>query len=322
MKKFLAILLAAMLLLSVGAVAVAEEASTKVASLKKKVEVVGDGASMPAETFTFDVTFEKVENAGVGAKQPAITLGTAVYAEGDSGEKDVTITLPSASDFGNVGEFYYSIKEKEGNTAGMTYNGNSYTLKVTVVNDENGGLKIAGSTFVKDSNSSKTDTITNTYSAGKLAISKNVSGALADKGKYFTFKVTLNAPQGETVKSDIALSTTSYESQLQSITIGDETTFYLKDGETLTFSNLPAGVTYAVEEVSDTAYETTVNGKSGNTASGTIVGNQTSSVDYVNKVTATVDTGITTDSLPYVMLLGFVLLAGAALIIKRRVAHN
>ena len=321
MKKFLAILLAAMLLLSVGAVAVADE--EKVASLKKNVSVVGDGASLPAETFAFTAACEKVENGAVGVTTgPAITLGTAVYTEGDSGEKDVAITLPDAAAFGGVGEYYYKIKETAGTTAGMDYDDNTYILKVAVVNGDNGGLKIAGSVLLKDTTKVKTDTITNTYSAGKLAISKTVAGDLADTGKYFAFKVKLEAPTGKTVNSTIVLSDTSYESQPSSIAIGTETIFYLKNDETLTFSNLPAGVTYTVTETADGRYTTTVNGAEDNTASGTIAANETSTAAYVNTVKATVDTGITTDSLPYVMLLGFVLLAGAALIIKRRVAHN
>ena len=62
-------------------------------------------------------------------------------------------------------------------------------------------------------------------------------------------------------------------------------------------------------------YTTTKEGDSGSITAAT----QTAA--FTNERTTTVDTGITTDSLPYVLLLGIVALAGAVLFIKRR-ANN
>lgn len=44
-------------------------------------------------------------------------------------------------------------------------------------------------------------------------------------------------------------------------------------------------------------------------------------VTFINEKSGTIDTGVTTENLPYVLLIGFVVLAGAALLIKRK-AHN
>ncbi|MGN1019702.1 MAG: hypothetical protein ACI4O7_04955 [Aristaeellaceae bacterium] len=55
--------------------------------------------------------------------------------------------------------------------------------------------------------------------------------------------------------------------------------------------------------------------------SDTIAADDTDSATVNNHKASDIDTGITTDTLPYVLLLGIVLLAGAAMIIKRR-AHN
>lgn len=58
-------------------------------------------------------------------------------------------------------------------------------------------------------------------------------------------------------------------------------------------------------------------------ASGTI-GSEVVSTIITNTSTNTtpVDTGITTDNLPYIVLMGIVVLAGVAMIAKRRMAHN
>ena len=44
-------------------------------------------------------------------------------------------------------------------------------------------------------------------------------------------------------------------------------------------------------------------------------------VTFTNEKKGEIDTGVTTENLPYVLLIGFVVLAGAALLIKRK-AHN
>ena len=89
----------------------------------------------------------------------------------------------------------------------------------------------------------------------------------------------------------------------------------LKHGDTLSIANLPYNVTYTVTETADADYETT---KTGDT--GTInAAEQTAA--FTNTKEGSIDTGVTTENLPYVLLIGFVVLAGAALLIKRK-AHN
>ena len=107
----------------------------------------------------------------------------------------------------------------------------------------------------------------------------------------------------------------SYAGNPSSITIGEEATFYLKDGETLSIANLPYGVSYTVTETAAEGYTTNKEGDSGS------INAAAQTAAFTNDRTTTVDTGITTDSLPYVLLLGIVVLAGAVLFIKRR-ANN
>ena len=92
-------------------------------------------------------------------------------------------------------------------------------------------------------------------------------------------------------------------------------TFKLKHDAMATFGNLPEGVTYTVTETPVDGYTTTSTGEEGKIVAGT------NEVTFTNTKNGDIDTGVTTENLPYVLLIGFVVLAGAALLIKRK-AHN
>lgn len=327
MKKFLAFLLAAMLLLSVGAVAVAEETKVKDATIGKVVTITGTDAKMPVETFNFTIINNSVTDAADGVtseNMPTPTLASVTFNEGDTGtEKNISITYPT---YASVGIYSYTVKETPGNTAGMTYAEKEYTLVVYVVNDDvNGGVKVAGSKLA-DANDKKHDKFENKYEAGSLAVTKVVAGELGEKGKTFNFTVTFTQPQNKVARSTISYLVGT-ETKTLTFTNGTATAnISLKDGETITFNNVPYTVSYNVtEDNANQDYNGTI--KNGdyvvnyNNCNGTISA-ATTTATVTNTKGGTIDTGITTDSLPYVMLLGFVILAGAALIIKRRVAHN
>ena len=185
---------------------------------------------------------------------------------------------------------------------------------MTVVNGKNNDLlRIAG--VHTESSGVKSDTFENTYRAGTLNVSKTVTGNLGDKNKYFEFKVTLTGVEGKTYGDSYAVSGGSKDDNPKSIVIGQETTFMLKHGDTLSIANLPYGVTYTVTETAAAGYETTMTGDSGT------IGAATQTAAFTNNKNGSIDTGVTTENLPYVLLIGFVVLAGAALLIKRK-AHN
>ena len=210
--------------------------------------------------------------------------------------------------------YEYTLQEVAGTTAGVTYYGQNIKLVVTVVNGENNGLlRIAG--VHTESTGKKSDTFENTYRAGTLNVSKTVTGNLGDKNKYFEFKVTLTGVEGKTYGDSYAVSGGSKDDNPKSIVIGQETTFMLKHGDTLSIANLPYNVTYTVTETADADYETTKTGDRGT------IGAATQTAAFTNNKNGSIDTGVTTENLPYVLLIGFVVLAGAALLIKRK-AHN
>ena len=140
---------------------------------------------------------------------------------------------------------------------------------------------------------------------------KNVTGNLGDKNKEFDFTVTFAAPQGKDWTPAIGLP----EGATMVADNPMSYTFKLKHDAMATFGNLPAGVTYTVIEAPVEGYTTTSTGENGVIIAGL------NEVTFTNEKKGEIDTGVTTENLPYVLLIGFVVLAGAALFIKRK-AHN
>lgn len=101
---------------------------------------------------------------------------------------------------------------------------------------------------------------------------------------------------------------------LQTIKInGEETTFLLKHGETISIANLPYGVTYTVTETAADGYTTTKTGDTGKVSAA----DQTAA--FTNDKTGTPDMGVNLTTLPYILVFaGVIVIAGAAFITRRR----
>ena len=326
MKKFVAILLTLMLVLGIGA-AVATEAEVtpttdtdltdhETVTIKKVYKLVGAGTS-PAETFTLEQVGVGRVTDGDATSAPALgTITGAAFNEGAATADgttigNITVALP---EYTSVGVYEYTLQEVAGTTAGVAYYGKTIKLVVTVVNGTDGNIRVAA-VHTESEDEVKSDKFENTYSAGTLNVSKTVAGNLGDKNKYFEFKVTLTGVEGKTYGDSYAVSGGSKDDNPKSIVIGQETTFMLKHGDTLSIANLPYNVTYTVTETAAAGYETTKTGDRGT------IGAAEQTAAFTNTKTGEIDTGVTTENLPYVLLIGFVVLAGAALLIKRK-AHN
>lgn len=323
MKRILAVLLTLILALGacVGALAEGETTPTltdhETVTIHKVYELIGAGTS-PEETFTLKQVGDGRVIDGGATSAPALgTIAGATFAEGAATANgttgDITIALPS---YERVGVYEYTLQEVAGTTAGVTYYGDTIRLVVTVISGENGKLRIAAVHTKLEGKEKKNDNFPNTYSAGTLKVSKTVTGNMGDPDQYFEFKVTLTGENGKTYGTSYAVSGGSNASNPKNIKIGEETTFLLKHGDTLSIANLPYGVTYTVTETEDTNYTTT---KTGDT--GTIdAAEQTAA--FTNNKEREIDMGVTTDNLPYVMLLGFVTLLGAAMLLKRHALNG
>ena len=93
----------------------------------------------------------------------------------DGNDKTVDVTLP---DYTSVGVYTYTINETAGTTAGVDYDAASVTMKVTVVNGDTAGtFKVAAVSFTKGDKKIENGEVAfnNTYTANKLAVSKEVT---------------------------------------------------------------------------------------------------------------------------------------------------
>lgn len=339
MKKFLSILLALALVLSLGTVAFAAggEPSTTyedqgTVTLKKIYKLENESTTSPAETFTFSaVTCDAVEGVGNDVTKenaPLPTVSPVQFEEGtattEGKEGTFTITLPEISEYKSVGVYTYSFTENTGTTAGVEYSTQKIELKVYVLNDGNGSY-IRVPSIVTKVGDKKLESIENTYSAGSLAVTKSVTGNLGDKQKDFNVTVTFTKPEGKTVNSTISYTDeTDTETILPTEWSGNTATanITLKDGETVTFTNIPYEVTYTVVEEDYTGegylaaqYDDNANGTINAAAISTTITND-------KNVEGVIDTGVFMDSLPYVLLLVGACAGLVVFFARRRMTHK
>lgn len=328
MKKLLALALTLVMVLSLSVTAFAEEPHTDMNSvtISMTYEATNTGTTSPKEAFQFTIARGSVTDAADGITQenmPLPTIGSVQYAAGDAGneatkKKDVTITLP---EYTSVGIYTYTVTATPGTTAGVTYWAKPIKLVVTVI-EQNGKVRVAA-IHTEDEGGRKSDAITNTYSAGSLAVTKNVTGNMGDRNQYFKITVTLTGEAEKTYAGSYPVSGGSKlvngknDAAASTISIGTPTDFYLKHDETFTIANLPYGVTYTVveEDYSNDGYTTTTTYSDDTNKK---IDTATDTVTITNDKDADVDTGIALDSLPYVLLLAVSVVGMAAFVMKKR----
>ena len=259
-----------------------------------------------------------------------LTLSQASYTAGEVKQtatpvtKAVAVTAPEASAYPSVGYYYYEFRETAGDTAGVTYSSDTCVLRVAVVRDDTTGQVSIG--IVKlmsldaEGGLAKKDSITNLYSAGTLTIEKQVTGNMGDRDKEFTVAVTFNAGDRK-IKAPISITTQNAGITTNTTALAPEasgssslnTKISVKDGTTVTFSNIPEGVTYTVTETQANGYDapeyylnstkqsgTSVSGTLADSASG---GSMNPAVKIVNHKEGVIDTGIILSNLPYLLTL-------------------
>ena len=345
MKKILAILLALILVLA-NVAALAEEAKYNPSTaftfkpLPKEYEVIGasDEALYPQETLSFTVTAAEDNPDGGDA---VITVGAnadnKVAVTGVNGN-DLQINVPA---FSLPGLYHFTIKEVEGNTQGVTYNTDTeigISVLVTFNADDAAQLEVVNTADLKNfgitakgegENKEKVEELTNKYELGSLTVSKEVTGNLGDRNQLFDIKVTFEA-EGD-VLSDITVETESTGTNPAKVAMADwengtaEVDIQLKHGESLTFKDIPANVTYTVVEDEkhaaddpngadgSTGYTVTYDGDEGEIAAG-----ETSEASITNDKNITIDTGVALESVPYIMILAVTMIGAALLVLRKR----
>lgn len=325
MKKLLSLTLALIMVLTLSVAVFAAEDQDATFSLTYKL--VNDGTSNPAETFTFTFTNGQVTEASAGAAAPAIPNAAVTFDAGTATvaglEKQVSVAL-SEVEWPSVGIYTYDVQQVAGSTAGVTYSDVTAKLKVTVARDDATGeyyTAFVTLSLADDDKDGQTDTKTanfeNTYSAGSLSVTKNVAGNLGDRSKEFNVRVTFTAPDASVVNSTISYVVDGETETIAPVWDGNTASVQiaLHHEETVTFTNIPYGVTYTVEEDADSAagYEVSYTDNQNGTidaASDTVI--------VTNTKGTTVDTGVVLDSLPYVLLIAVALVGVVAFTAKKR----
>lgn len=331
MKKLISIMLALVFVFSMATVAFAAEGS-EAKTFTKTYSVTGAAGGttpVPNETLQFSVTVP----AGVtNPTEDMISVGNDNNVTVSGTSNTVSINLPN---YTVAGKYNYTVTETAGSTQGVDYSTTPFNVQVLVYWDATHENLLTEVAFTSLSGNSKIDSFTNTYGLGTLTVKKTVYGNIASQDQLFDIKVTLTAAPGKNVLTDISVSGGSDASNTQTISAGDgwtgskEITIKLKHDETVTISNIPAGVTYSVAEDSkhiiaagatsvdanDTSKDYSVTYDSEN---GSITAGSTANAVVTNTKTTSVDTGISLDSVPFILILAVCAGAAVLFVIKRR----
>lgn len=227
LKKFFAGVLAAAMMLTVGATAA-------FATTPDTISVKKDGSETDAKMFTEsddDLVLTKTLHVEKGTAPDSMTFSFTVVKQGETtaingaasnavftaaqGEPFVgpdkdytaTTTVQLATVLGNnkdkVGEYSYTITESTPAYPGVTPVDSTLTMKITVVNQlDEQKQPIANSygyyvALYRDNKKVEAkDAFKNSYDSKSLTLSKTVHGALADLNKDFTFTIKFTKDTG------------------------------------------------------------------------------------------------------------------------------
>lgn len=281
LKKFFAGVLAAAMMLTVGATAAfatAPAASTITVpgngikgakmftesdadlALTKTLKVE-NGTALDSMTFNFSV-----KSNGTEVLTPNVVFNNVDNPDGQlftTGTYTRTFNVNLATLLGNnktkVGEYTYTISENDTQIPGITKDKNELTLKVTVVNatgEIGGGYGYYAALYRGGKKIEATDAFHNTYSAKSLTLTKTVHGSLGDLDEDFQFNIKF-VPESEEIASlykgvqvgDLNKASITNATAGAYLNLNTEYTVTMKHNGSLSFANLPADIKYEVYEV-------------------------------------------------------------------------
>ena len=260
LKKFFAGVLAAAMMLTVGATAAfAEGPATDTTTgsyttsrtdtdlgIMKNYKV--EKGTAPKEDFTFSVTYVSDKSKPYTSTYTYTGTKTVKFEENMTA-KDVAYTGSlgiKISDFSlpeGPGKYCFEIKETSNGTPGVTYDNSTRYLVITVANNDNlNGYVYYAQLY--DSNYSPATSIkgqatgtkvdganafTNTYTANNVVISKDIKGGLGDLAAKFNFKVKLTV--ADTKNANQYVGAKVVYSDDTAVTVGTVWSISAKDSE-------------------------------------------------------------------------------------------
>lgn len=253
LKKFFAGVLAAAMMLTVGATA-AFATTPEYTTTPDNVDLgimknykVEKGTA-PKEDFTFSVTYVPDKSKPYTSTYTYTGTKTVKFEENMTA-KDVAYTGSlgiKISDFSlpeGPGKYCFEIKETSNGTPGVTYDNSTRYLVITVANNDNlNGYVYYAQLY--DSNYSPATSIkgqatgtkvdganafTNTYTANNVVISKDIKGGLGDLAAKFNFKVKLTV--ADTKNANQYVGAKVVHSDDTAVTVGTVWSISAKDSE-------------------------------------------------------------------------------------------
>lgn len=313
MKKILALVMILVIAASV-AVTASAAGSDQVIIGKSWVASNGDAVSgYPDVELSFTVTEKKAKDNTYTAYGSTEDLPDLTFAKSASSSD---ITVSGADSIKGAGVFNYVITENDPNAAGVTANDDTFLVEITRLFKKDASDKATSEietsyavyTYNNGVKGDKLTAIKNIYESGDLSLDVAVEGNLSNKEDDFTVEITIVSDKP--VESEVVLpdgTVIEFEEQDDGTYVGKATvTISDNDGEK-TITNIPAGVTVTVEEKDPNPYELVdyevdgeEKGKEAQTITMTSFG---ADVVITNERSTEIDTGISLDSLPYVLVL-------------------
>lgn len=383
LKKFFAGVLAAAMMLTVGATAafaddpisvpdssdagykgakviVADDDGHAYLSLTKVLEVKEGTAP---DKMTFNFTVEGTSATGSVDFKKTDNDNSAAFT---AGEYKRTFNIDLMQVLGDkaekVGAYTYTISETDPQIPGIKQVRSSLTMIVTVIN-KNGELNQGYGYIValKDDGTKvpANEAFKNSYGDSNLQsleLSKTIHGSLGNLQDTFTFNVKFSAANGVDASKYKGVSVTNGTEHIEGLSntvndglleLGKTYTVTLGHDNSITFGNLPEGVTYEISEntttlnaenkyvngeytvsVSDTKGTSRVN----ETAKTLVAVNEanthfgikgaittgTNPVAFHNTKEGSPDMGVVLDNAPYIAMLAIVAIGGVALMLNKR----
>lgn len=334
MKKFLSMMLALVLVLSMSTIAFAAEG-----------ESTWDGSyTATAETTFNEIVKTYTSENNVVVNETLSFTSTAQTTNPDGGTANLTVadlnvsslnpgtlavTIPSLN---KAGIYEWTIKETAGNTAGVAYSTAEVHVIVLVEYDNtNHALKIANTTsYIKLENGEKAKTFDNTFKSGSFTVAKDVEGNMANENDEFEITVTLTSakPIGTNVTLAGTIVTPEQWTNNESSYTYTSTMNYSEIGGAKTFSNIPDGVTVSVVENTDAdkmngyTFDNTNNNKENNFSMNVEDADNNKAVVVKNTKGEEIATGITLDSMPYILMLAVVFMGLFVFFSKKRMMRE
>lgn len=296
--------------------------------VKKTWTVASSSQFNNDEVFQFNLKFDHADKQGSYTPADLSNVDKTVdlkanwldNATGTSSTADLSgADLFEGIDFDTPGTYHFTLKEVTGTNPNVVYSTASYDVVVVVsMPDDYPASKtpVIRSVLAHSATdySEKGADFQNTPATNdSLKVSKTVAGTAANTNDEFTYKLKIEGAKG-------TYDVTKNGTDTAKVTAGENYTFTLKHGESIEVKNLPEGATYTVTE-DDSLYDetNTVNGTAsadGHVATGTI--GKANEVAYRNTKGFAADTGITMNTIPYVIAGGVVVAGAATLVISRR----